>query len=295
MRVTFNQLRDGITQINAAAEEFAQAQWQVSSGLRLRAPSDDPAAAQRSVLDQASIDALDAYKSVSGSASTRLTALDSTLGAIGDKIITALTALQSSIGSTVTQTVRDAAAITLKGTRDAIIGDINSSINGTRLFGGTKSDVDPYALVSGVWTYQGTSQPTTVAIGPNTKVSITADGQSILKGSGPTDLLSLLDSLTTAAQANDSATLLAGVDQLRNAFARATRAQSQVGYDEVSVADGRDQLASQRLSATARLSEDRDVNMAEALTRMSKAQTAYQAALGAVAATSKQSLMDYIR
>ena len=54
MRVTFNQLRDGITQINAAAEEFAQAQWQVSSGLRLRAPSDDPAAAQRSVLDQAS-------------------------------------------------------------------------------------------------------------------------------------------------------------------------------------------------------------------------------------------------
>ena len=89
--------------------------------------------------------------------------------------------------------------------------------------------------------------------------------------------------------------MLAGVAQLKNAFARATRAQSQVGYDEDSVADRGDQLASQRLSATSRLSEDREVNMAEALTRMSKAQTAYQAALGAVAATSKQSLMDYIR
>lgn len=295
MRVTFNQLHDGITRINAAAEEFAAAQWQVSSGLRLRSPSDDPAAAQRSILEQASIDAFDAYTSVSGSASARLTALDSTLGSIGDKITAALTAVQSSVGSTATQSVRDAAAIALKGTRDAIIGDINSSINGTRLFSGTNSGVDSYALVSGAWTYQGTSQAATVAIGPNTKVAITADGQSILKGSDPADLLSVLDSLAVAAQSNDSATLLAGLDRLKNAFARVTRAQSQVGYDEVSVADRADQLASQRLAATTRLAEDRDVNMAEALTRMSRAQTAYQAALGAAAATSKQSLMDYIR
>ena len=295
MRVTFNQLRDGISQINAAAEEFAAAQWQVSSGLRLRAPSDDPASAQRAVLDQASIEALDAYKSVSGSASSRLTALDTTLGSIGDKITSALTALQSSIGSPATQQVRDAAADTFKGTRDAILSDINTSINGTRLFGGTNSNVDPYALVSGVWTYQGSAQSTTVAIGQNAKVAITVDGQSILKGSDSADLLSLLDSLATAAQSNDTTTLLAGADKLKNAFARATRAQSQVGFDEVSVADRGDQLASQRLSATSRLSEDREVNMAEALTRMSKAQTAYQAALGAVAATSKQSLMDYIR
>lgn len=295
MRVTFNQLRDGLTQINAAAEEFAQAQWQVSSGLRMRAPSDDPAAAQRAVLDQGSVDALDAYKSVSGSASTRLSALDSTLGAIGDKITAAMTALQSSVGSTATQAVRDAAAIALKGTRDAIIGDINSSINGTRLFGGTNSNVDPYAFVSGAWTYQGTNQSTTVAVGPNTKVAITVDGQSILKGSDSTDLLSLLDQLSTAAQTNDSTTLLAGVDKLKNAFARTTRAQSQVGYDEVAVSDRSDQIASQRLAATTRLSEDQEVNMAEALTRLSKAQTAYQAALGAVATVSKQSLMDYIR
>ena len=295
MRVTFNQLHDGIQQINTAAEAFADAQWQVSTGLRLRAPSDDPAAAQRAVLDQASIQALDAYKSVSGSASTRLTALDTTLGGMGDKITAAMTALQGSLGSTATQTVRDAAAITFQGIRDAIVADINSSVNGTRLFGGTGANQPPYAKVSGAWTYQGTSQAATVAIGPNTKVAITFDGASILKGSDATDVLSLLDSLATAAQAGDATTLLAGQNLLRNAFARVTRAQSQVGYDEVSVADGEEWLSSRRLSAITRLAEDREVNMAEALTRMSKAQTAYQAALGAMASISKQSLMDYIR
>ena len=295
MRVTFNHLREGIQQINAAAEDFAQAQWQVSTGLRLRAPSDDPAAAQRAVLDQASIDALDAYKSVSGAASTRLTALDTTLDGLGEKITAALTALQGSLGSTATQSVRDAAAITFQGIRAAILADINTSVNGTPLFGGTGSNQDPYAKVSGVWTYQGTSQPATVAIGPNTKVAITFDGESILKGSDATDVLSLLDSLATAAQSGDATTLQTGQSLLKNAFSRVTRAQSQVGFDELSVSDGEEQLSSRRLSATTRLAEDREVNMAEALTRMSRAQTAYQAALGAVAATSKQSLMDYIR
>ena len=295
MRVTFNQLHDGIQQINTAAEEFTEAQWQVSTGLRLRAPSDDPASAQRAVLDQASIQALDAYKSVSGSASTRLTALDTTLGGIGDKITAALTALQGSLGSTATQSARDAAAITFQGIRAALVADINATVDGTPLFGGTGSRQDPYAKVSGAWTYQGTSQSATVTVAPNINVAITLDGQSILKGSDATDVLSLLDSLATAAQTNDTTTLLAGESLLKNAFARVTRAQSQVGYDEVSVADGDERLSSRRLSATTRLAEDREVNMAEALTRMSKAQTAYQAALGAMASISKQSLMDYIR
>ena len=76
MRVTFNQVRDGLTAINTASEQFADAQWQVSTGLRVRQPSDDPVAAQRAINDQASLDEIDAYKSVSDSASSRLVAMD---------------------------------------------------------------------------------------------------------------------------------------------------------------------------------------------------------------------------
>ena len=76
---------------------------------------------------------------------------------------------------------------------------------------------------------------------------------------------------------------------------RATRAQSQVGYDENSVSDGELRLSSLRLAATARLKSDREADLAEAMTRMSRAQTTYQSALGAVAAASKVSLMDYLK
>ena len=86
--------------------QFTQAQWEVSTGKRLRVPSDDPSGTQRAVLEQSNIDSLDAYSSAAGSASARLTALDTTLGSIGDQISAALTALQSSLGSTATQPVR---------------------------------------------------------------------------------------------------------------------------------------------------------------------------------------------
>ncbi len=66
-------------------------------------------------------------------------------------------------------------------------------------------------------------------------------------------------------------------------------------YDETNVAQSADRMQTLRNAAGARLSAAQDTNMAEAISRMSKAQTAYQAALGAVGASSKLSLMDYIR
>ena len=71
MRVTFNAVRDGLVGINTAAEQFAEAQWQVSSGKRVRVPSDDPLSAQRAIQDQADINNLDAYTQASDSATSR--------------------------------------------------------------------------------------------------------------------------------------------------------------------------------------------------------------------------------
>jgi flagellar hook-associated protein 3 FlgL len=295
MRVTFNQVRDGLDSINTAAEQFAEAQWQVSTGLRVRVPSDDAVAAQRAVGDQASIDEIDGYKAVSDSASSRLSALESALTSIVDQIMQALTAVQSAQGTTATQAVRDNAALTLAGVRDTIAADINGSFAGTHLFSGANSDRPAYVFVAGGWVYQGTASPTTVDVGGDRVVSIAVDGQSILQGSDSQDLLTVLDSLTAAATANDSTALTAGMTTLKAAFDRASRGLSQVGYDQSTVADGNDRLNGLRLAAKARLSSDQDANMAEAMTRMSRAQTTYEAALGAVAAASKVSLLDYLK
>jgi flagellar hook-associated protein 3 FlgL len=296
MRVTFNStIRDGLSSINTAAEQFSDAQWQVSTGKKLRSPSDDPAAAQRVIQSQTEVGALDAYTRTQNTANARLSALDSLLGDVLDKISSAMTTAESVHGTTADQTQRDAASRSIAGLRDALVTDINTRYNGTYLFSGSKTDTQPYSNGGGTWTYQGDSTAVTVDVDRGRSVAFTVDGQSLLKGSDPADLLTTLDTLVTATQAGDNTTTQSALDSLQNAFNRVTRAQSLVGSDEASVWDGQQRVASLRTAASTQLSQDQDANLADAITRMNRAQTTYQAALGAVSTASKVSLLDYLR
>lgn len=295
MRITFNQVRDGLDTINAAAEQFAEAQWQVSTGKRVRVPSDDPASAQRAVNEQAAVETLDAYRGVADSASSRLAAMESVLADTVDKLTRALVAAQSAVGSTATQTVRDAAADTLAGVRDAVLANINTTFGGAHLFGGTNASVPPYVAGGGGWSYQGNAQSVSVSVGDNRQVTLAMDGRAILQGGDAADLLTTLDTMITAARAGDGATMLSGIGLLNNAFNRVSQAQSRVGLDQASIDDGNARLSTLKLAAQARLSQAQDANMAEAITRMNQGQITYEAALGAVAKFSKVSLMDYLK
>lgn len=295
MRLTFNSIRDGLDAINAASEQFAAAQWQVSSGRRLRTSSDDPLAAQSAVNDQAELGTLDSYRRASDSAVSRLAMLDSVLGDVVDKITQALTAAQSARGSAVTPSGRAAAADALTSVRNAIAGDINTTFNGNYLFSGSKATTKPYVQASGVWTYQGDAAAVTLAVDRSRSVTLATSGQVILQGSDSTDVLSVIDSLAAAAASGDAAGLATGMDALNRAFRRAVDAQGRVGIEQQSVEEGQNQLATLRLASIAQLSKDQDANAVEAIARMNQAQISYQAALGAVASASKVSLLDYIK
>jgi len=295
VRVTFNgNFQSGLAAINQAAEQFNQSQWQVATGKRLRAPSDDPAAAQGAIQQQAEIGALDSYSRASNGATARLSVLDSALGDIVDRLTQAMTAAEGVHGSIADQTQRDSASVTLGGIRDAIARDINSTYNGQYVFSGSKSDAQSYLYTAGAWVYQGNATPMTVDVGRGRAVSLAVDGQTILQGTDTTDVLTVLDGLVTATQTGDNTATQTGIDALKRAFDRATRAQSQVGADEASVSDGQQRLASLRLAATTRLSQAQDANLADAITSMNRAQTTYQAALGAVSTAAKVSLLDYL-
>jgi flagellar hook-associated protein 3 FlgL len=134
-----------------------------------------------------------------------------------------------------------------------------------------------------------------VAINAGQQVAETWNGQAILKGSASTDVLTTLDNLATAVRNGDQPGISQGLTDLQAAFDRATTAQNALGTDENSVSDATARLATLRLATDARRSKDEDTNMAEAISRMNQAQTAYRAALGAVAQTGQLSLFDYMR
>jgi flagellar hook-associated protein 3 FlgL len=295
MRVTFNAINGSLDAINIAAEQFAKAQNQVATGKRLQRPSDDPTSAERAIQDQAEIGTIDAYSRAADTASARLSVIDGALSSMTDILTTAQAAAVQGHGDTADQVTRDTTSTKILGLRDALAGALNTTFRGTYLFSGSLAQTQPYAKTGGAWTYAGDAANVSADVGPNRSVTLAIDGQSIAKGSDATDVLTVLDNLAAAVKAGDTSTITGLQDSLNNAFNRVVQAQSRVGGDEASIADGESQLTTLRLAGTARLSNDQDANLAEAITQMSRAQTAYKAALGAVGQSNQTSLLDYLR
>ena len=120
VRIVFNTAFEEVTRaMQRAAESLADAQRQVSTGLRMGRLSDDPLSAAAAVDEHAELDRLDAYQGAGDAASYRLGLADNVLTDIVNQLTAAQTTALSARGSSATQVQRDAAANELLAIRDS--------------------------------------------------------------------------------------------------------------------------------------------------------------------------------
>jgi flagellar hook-associated protein 3 FlgL len=295
MRILFDVLRDGLSAINTANDRLAQAQQQVATGKRVAGAGDDPLGVQQAIGERATMGAIDAYTQTNASAAARLAAVDSVLSGMGDKLTAAKTAALSARASQAAPAVRAAASAQVRSLRDALLADINTSFQGSQLFSGTAVNQPTYVQTAGTWTYQGNGATTQVEVERGRLVAVTFNGQAIAQGSDATDMFTALDALATAIDAGDNTGIGVGMDAMDRAFTRTQRALGALGADEQGLDAAKVHLAALRVASDTRRSALEDANMAEAISRLTQAETAYRAALGAVSTAERQSLLDYLR
>jgi flagellar hook-associated protein 3 FlgL len=295
MRIIYDLFRDGLAAINTASQQLNQAQRQVSTGKRVASAGDDPLAVQQAVGERAMLGAIDAYSRTNASAAARLATVDDVLSAMGDKLTAARVAGMSAQGTNLSVAARAAASAEVRSLRDSILADINTQFQGQYLFSGTTVNAAAYQRVAGSWTYQGNGSVAQVEVERGRLVSVTFNGQSILQGSDATDVLTSLDALATAMDAGNNTAIAAELAAVERAYGRTQTALGTLGASERGLDEAAARLASMRTSTEARRASLEDVNLAEAVTRMTQAETAYRAALGAVSTAERQSLLDYLR
>jgi flagellar hook-associated protein 3 FlgL len=297
MRITFNsQYRDSAVAVEKGSERLLEAQQRVSSGKRMNRISDDPTAAATSVAERSQLAQVDQYKRTADSVGSRLAVVDTVLSDVISKLTAAQQTATSARGSTKTAADRDAAVQQLRGLRDALVDDFNTTFHGMYVFAGTAATTKPYAMSGGtVSPYAGTNTEAQVDIGDGGAVSVALDGEAIARGTDTGDVFATLDALMTAISAGDNDAIGTGLAGLQRAFDRATVAQTRVGNGMQAVDTQTARLQQMKLTGAERLSKLEDVNMAEAITDMSQADAAYRAALGAVGTVSRVSLLDYLK
>jgi flagellar hook-associated protein 3 FlgL len=168
---------------------------------------------------------------------------------------------------------------------------------GAYVFGGAESNTAPFQKdASGtVLPYAGSTTEVSVEIDQNRSVRVAFDGSTITQGGAATDVFAVMDDLVAAARSGDNDALGQGIADLQAFMTRVVTIQSRVGADMNTAEDQQLRLSTAKLAGLKRLDQVEAANMAEAITSMRQAQTAYEAALGAAGTVTRVSLMDYLR
>jgi flagellar hook-associated protein 3 FlgL len=297
MRLTFAAtMRDTYDGIATAAERMIKYQRQVSTGIRVAQPSDDPSATATVISEKAAKASYEQYTQSGDSAESRLAVADTLLSDIIDKLSAARTAILSVEGSETTDAQRENGAQELASLRDAILEDLTTSFRGTYVFGGAAGAVRPYSKDANgvVQAYAGSTREVTVDVDRGRPVTIVFDGSAIAKGNDVEDVFAAFEDAIAAARVGDTAALQTASNAMMRAFDRTSQAQSSVGTNLRAIGDHTAQLEEAGRASKARVASLEEANMAEAISGLQQSETAYQAALGAAARTTRRSLFDYL-
>lgn len=296
-RVTSNTLfRNSLREIQNTAEAFSRAQQRVSSGKRLQQASDDPSAAATGLRERAEISAVDRYREANDSVDSRLRVTDTVLSDIISTITTAQTKAASGRSTVLTPEQREAVALEIEGAKQGIFAAINTSYRGIYLFAGADNVSAPYTKAGAtVSAYQGDANVVQVDISRTSTAAVTVAGDSVMQGSSASDVFETLDGLAAAVRSGDMSGIDAGMAELELAFNRVTTAQSGVGATLSALPSERARLDELRRASDTRRSQAEEINLAEAISELTRAQQAQQAAIAAAGTNQKMSLLDYLR
>ena len=281
-----------IDSANNARTNLARAQSEVSTGLRVQSPGDDPQAAGmlvRQRLDQAQITAI---QSGAQSAADELNAADSALGSL-TTVLARAQALATQYGNdTYTASDRSAAAREVDGLVTQGLADLNTRFGDRYIFGGNKDNRAPFANNG---TYQGDPGVRQVKIAPGAyeDASIRADVMAAGVGGG-VDILQTLKDLSTALRANDGDAIRNSLTNLQSASNQVSTARSQAGTSVNIFTSVVDTCTSQLTDTKKVIGELGDADVMDASSKLALAQYALNATLSAASQTLNFSLVNLL-
>ncbi len=228
MRVTDRMIYDSAALNAATSRDRAQsAMEQVSTGMRVVHPGDDPAVAATMVRGQQTVDRLDAINQNAGRAADETDAADAALQSLSTVLARARELTVQLGNDTYSATDRQGAAAEVDGLIRQAVTLMNRDVNGRYIFGGDKDQAPPFDI-NGNYTGDTAVRQVEVAPGVLQDASVRAD--VAVKGvGGGVDLFATLQSLSTALKTNNGDAIRGSLTNLEAATTQVTNTLAQVG------------------------------------------------------------------
>lgn len=288
-----------LSNLAAQTRRILRLQEQLSTGLRVTRPSDDPIDARRAVNTRALISENEQFLSNISDVSPFLSETTSTLQRVVDLIQRARQLTIQGANGTNAQSQLDSIALEMNELIEAAVDAGNHQTAGRFIFGGTRTLAEVYSVtrVGGdiaTVTFNGNTEDIAVAVSQRAKVSINESGSRAFDGAVNLfdTLITIRDDLLAGNQADLQTAQLANLDI---ALEQVLLSQARIGSVEnrlEQVSAGTEDFVIQLRKL---LSDKVDVDFAEAIIDFNAQTNAFQAALNATARILQPSLLDFLR
>lgn len=275
--------------------QMLTSQEQISSLKRVSTPEDDPSSYGQILLDKSALSQTTQWVRNINFGTARVNAADQALGQV-QNLITRVRELTIQASSDTTSAEgRQSIAKEVRQLQRQLVQLGNTEVAGQAIFGGTKTDVQPFTITSGdTVAYQGNSETQSIAVGENQTVQILVPGSSIFTGS-TTNMFDSLRDLLTALESDNRAGIQAGLGNLDLATAQISDAQGTVGALANRLQVTHDALDTATLTITKSISDNQDADLATAITQLRLQEVAVQAASQTFTKIFDSSLINYLR
>ena len=296
MRVNPNMVPNMLAAIQQSELSLQTALQQVSTGKSVTLPSDNPTASAEMVQNTVETADVDQYtQSISTVLNTVQTA-DSALSSVVSSLTQAVSLGTEGANGTNTSANQQAIATQVQGILSSIVSQANLTYQGTYLFGGTASTTAPYTADSSSasgYAYNGNDRSNSVQVGDNLNVQANLPGSQIFSNSD-TNVLSSLSSLVTALQSGNTTDIGTATTAVSAALNYVSQQRVVYGNAESQLNAQESYLQQETVNLSSQATSLVGVDMAEAATTLSQAETDNNAALAAAAKVVPNTLLNYL-
>ena len=286
---------------------LVEGQEQMTSGKRVRKPSDDPAAAAQAERALAQMTRSLSLQRALDTSRQAMELTESALGAAGEVLQQVREQVVAAGNGTYSDAERRSIAVMLRGMRDELFSIANRSDGAGRyLFGGQGSDEPPFQDAPGGVSYNAANGQARAA--PGEAAPLTIDGQEAwLQAADPANpgatlsLFDVLDRVVTElgtpgmTKAQVGAAVSAGLRDIDAGAENLGAWRSRSGESLNRIAGMSERLSQTTLDAQRARSDAEDLDMLQAISDFQNRQSGYDAALKTYSIVQKMSLFDHIR
>ena len=283
----------GINGILKQQNTLLKTQQQLSTGLKNLTPADDPVAAKKILNFQQQIDNTTQYQQNIDMALSRNN-LEASILSNGKQVLLSVRdlAVQALNEGLLNDSSKQAIQSEVEQIKDFMLGMVNSQdANGDYIFSGMLSSTAPFDT-STPYTYRGADVQRQLQISPQRTMSDGDLGSDIFG-----DIFKALDDLSGALDGSVTPyldTVKAVIDKIDTSFTRMGNTEAKIGARLNSLESQQTQNNAFLVLIESNLSDLRDVDFAEAISRFELEQIALQAAQQSFSSTQRLSLFQFL-